>query len=319
MNPKTNILDIQNMMPADFRDLDRETTCVVIPFAPIEYHGDHLPLGTDFINAGKSFRDGCIKFSEQHSGFTFLFTPVVPMGSDAVPHNGSLWVSASTVRKTSEELALRFIEYGFKNIAIFSGHGGLSHMVALESTARSLMRKHSRKKVKIFVPILYIMTRIFKQDFIDRLNTRLPDSEKLYEDDIRQLAYEGHGGRLETSYILHAAPDLMNDNFRTAESHDPDAGPVADILLKLLKLLPGNMGKELEIGARSLAVAMAWLSGGAKNGYMGFPSRASKEFGVALDDAVCSLYSDLLQEVLINNRIPAEGTELFTVLKIFMK
>lgn len=311
------IYDIQNMMPEDFRALDRNKTCVVIPFSPIEYHGDHLPLGTDYINASKSFRDGCSQFLEENSEFSFLFTPVVPIGSDAVSHSGTIWVSNSTVRRTAEEMALRFIEYGFKNIAIFSGHGGLGHMLALETTARSLMRKHRKNKVKIFVPILYIFTRIFKREFIETLNARLPDDEKLNDDDIRGLVYEGHGGRLETSYILHAAPELMNDGYKTAKTWEPEPGPVAEVLLKLLKLLPKNISEDLEIGARSLAVAMVWLSGGAKNGYMGIPSRASKTFGEALDASICSLYSDLLTEVLVNGKIPSEGSELFTVLKIF--
>ncbi|MEW5946882.1 MAG: creatininase family protein, partial [bacterium] len=127
-----NVLDVHKLRPSQFRGLDRRRTVAVLPFAPIECHGEHLPLGTDYIAAGELFRSAAERFAEANPEWKFLFTPVIPLGADAVPHGGSLWVSAGVVRDVADEMTKRFIEYGFRFVALFSSHGGFGQTLAME-------------------------------------------------------------------------------------------------------------------------------------------------------------------------------------------
>ncbi len=314
MNMDVRFKEINKLKPAEFRDLNRDRTCVVIPVAPIEYHGDHLPLGTDYVNARDSFRSGCEKFAETNPDWKFLFMPVIPVGCDAVPHGGTIWVSPRIIHDIAEEVSQRFLDYGFRYIAIYSGHGGYRQMGAFEEVARLHNIRYASKKARVFAPLTYLFTKMASRAFVDGLNSYL--DEPLSEEDIRQMVYETHGGRFETSYILHAAPELMDEGYKNA----PDALPaphqiVKSLIDKVMPLIPGL--KDLQKGAEALAVAMAWFYGGCGNGYLGYPSRASAELGRAIDGATSDIFADLLKQVLIGDKVPSEGLELLAAIKLF--
>jgi creatinine amidohydrolase len=314
MGMEDRFLEIYKLKPAEFRALDRDRTCVVIPIAPIEYHGDHLPLGTDYVNSRDSFRSGCERFSGSNPDWKFLFMPVIPVGCDAVPHGGTIWVSPRLIRDLAEEVSRRFLDYGFRYIAIYSGHGGYRQMGAFEEVARIHNLKYARKKARVFAPLTYMFTKVASREFVDNLNSYL--AEPITDEDIRQMVYETHGGRFETSYMLHAAPELMDESYKTARDVLPEPHLIVKALIEnVMPLIPGV--KDLQKGAEALAVAMTWFYGGCENGYLGYPSRASAEFGHAFAGAMSGIFAELLEEVLIGDKIPSDGLELLAALRLF--
>lgn len=310
----TNIYDMHELLPARFRALPRDRTLVVIPFAPIEYHGDHLPLGTDFIFGGGIFREACAAFAEKHTDWNFVFLPVFPLGADTVPHGGSLSVNKSTIRDVAEQVCSQLIGYGFRYIALFSGHGGYGQVTALEEVSRKLVSKHSSKNVKVFSALTYLLARSAEPEFMEMLSSLLP--QPLDDEDIRQLCYETHGGRVETSYILSVAPELMDETYIAAEGIEPGPGPVmSSVLDAAAAIIPGLSEHERKYGIRALAAAVTWFYGGAKKGYLGHPERASAEFGEAVRGTISPVFGELLAEVLLNGNIPRDGDNFYRALR----
>ena len=318
MKETTNILEMDKLSPAQFRNLDRSRTLVVIPFAPIEFHGDHLPLGTDIIFARDAFRFVGKRFTAANPDWTFLFLPVIPLGADTVPHGGSLWVDKTIIRDVAEQMVEKLIGYGFRYISLFTGHGGYGQVVALEEVSRKMRAKHKKKNVMVFAPLTYLLQRTASKEFQDLLNSHLP--EPLNEEDMRQMTFESHGGRWETSYTMVAAPELMDDTYKTAASHEPAPHPlIGGILDTLAAVLPGSTEDEKKFGVRMLGAAMAWFFGGAKHGYLGHPERASLEFGIAVRECISEFFLDLLNEALLNDKLPKGGDELYIALRLLAR
>ena len=47
------ILYYEALTDAELMAMDKETAMVILPISLLEAHGPHLPLGTDFLMAGK--------------------------------------------------------------------------------------------------------------------------------------------------------------------------------------------------------------------------------------------------------------------------
>lgn len=170
----------------------------------------------------------------------------------------------------------------------------------------------------MFSPLTHLLQRTATQEFIDMLNAHL--SQPLGEDELRELIYESHGGRWETSYTLCAAPELMDDSYKTARGHEPAPHPVIGAALDALAtVLPGAREDEKKLGVRMLGAAMAWFFGGAKHGYLGHPERASIEFGNAVRESIASVFLDLLEDVLLKGKLPKGGAELSVALRLLAR
>ncbi|HOX28906.1 MAG TPA: creatininase family protein [bacterium] len=312
---ENHILDMSKLKPSEFRTLDRRHTVAVVPFSPIEYHGDHLPLGTDYIFAGEVLRSAAAEFIKSNPDWKFMFTPVFPLGADTVPHGGSLSVKKSTLADVADQISEQLIKYGFRYIALFSGHGGYGQILALEETAAKKRKKHAGKKTLVFSPLTYLLQRTASKEFVEMVNKRL--SKPLDEEDLRQMTYESHGGKVETSYILSVAPELMDERYKTMPPIEPEPNIIIKSTLEtLVTILPNAQENEKLIGVRMLTAAMTWFFSGAKNGYLGNPARASVEFGLAIRGAISELFCELFTDVLINNEIPECGGDFLIALKL---
>ncbi|MEW5944962.1 MAG: hypothetical protein AB1742_02060, partial [bacterium] len=66
----------------------------------------------------------------------------------------------------------------------------------------------------------------------------------------------------------------------------------------------------------ALSVAMGWYYSGASKGYMGFPSRASAEFGAAVRQAATGILVEMLEDSLLKGKTPKAGPGMYLALKI---
>ena len=116
------------------RVIDRVTT-VVIPFGSIEYHGGHLPLGSDSLLAD-------VVGEEVAERLDAVLAPTVRVGC-ADPHihgKGTLSVPVETLSTTAYHVASSLVAHGFRVIALISTHGG--NLAALEDAVRLLTEEH---------------------------------------------------------------------------------------------------------------------------------------------------------------------------------
>lgn len=192
------ILPLAEMTAKEVDALDRAKTCVLLPVSPVEEHGPHLPLGTDFMQADGMARRLCDRIPD----WTFLLHPVVPIGSDAFHYPGTVNVRPSAVRAVVVDVARSFARHGFTRLLVSSHHGGPRHNLALDAGARAATRGRMRA--------LSIAGRFIVELYLDGAIKEFCAKHKLEVSDY-------HAGAFETSEMMVFRPDLVRDEWRTLE------------------------------------------------------------------------------------------------------
>jgi len=111
---------LEEMTSPEVRALSRETV-VVIPFAAIEQHGPHLPIGTDTL-----ITEGLVRGLERRMRERFLALPVQRFGASAhhLPFAGTTSLSTRTFLDVARDLGTSMAGHGFKKLLLLNGHGG---------------------------------------------------------------------------------------------------------------------------------------------------------------------------------------------------
>lgn len=117
------------------RSIESGVTTVVVPFGSIEYHGGHLPLGSDSLLA--DFVGAVVA-----ERLDAVLAPTVRVGH-ADPHMhriGTISVPAENLRTTADHIAGSLVADGFRVIVLVSAHGG--NQAVLEDVAGRLSERH---------------------------------------------------------------------------------------------------------------------------------------------------------------------------------
>ena len=122
-NPLWSQERVKNYLPhmtsPEVADLLTRTDMVIIPVGALEQHGDHLPIGTDFINGVER----CKLIAQERD---ILVAPVLMVGQS--PYHmgfaGSITLRAETIIDVHLQAVESLIEHGFKRFIIMNAHGG---------------------------------------------------------------------------------------------------------------------------------------------------------------------------------------------------
>lgn len=122
-NPLWTQQKIKNYLPhmtvPEVKELLTKSDLVVIPIGALEQHGNHLPIGTDFING----IERCKLLAQERD---ILACPVLMAGQS--PYHmgfaGSITLSAETIINVHMETVKSLIRHGFKRFILMNSHGG---------------------------------------------------------------------------------------------------------------------------------------------------------------------------------------------------
>ncbi|MHC4706596.1 MAG: creatininase family protein [Planctomycetota bacterium] len=122
-NPFWTQQKVKNYLPhmtaPEVEALLTRTDMVIIPVASLEQHGNHLPIGTDFINGVER----CKLIAQERD---ILVSPVLMVGQS--PYHmgfaGTITLSVETILKVHLEAVESLIKHGFKRFVIMNAHGG---------------------------------------------------------------------------------------------------------------------------------------------------------------------------------------------------
>ncbi len=187
MNPAVH--QWQDMTTEDFRMIDPETSMALLPMAATEQHGPHLPLSTDAVIC-QGILDAALSQSFETQG-SVIVLPLQGVG-DSLEHTdfpGTLSLSADTVTEVIFQLGTCVRRTGIRKLLIFNSHGGQTQVIDIAALKL-------RQEFKMFVAKAH--------------SFRFGLPEGIVADD--ELRHGLHGGAVETSMMLHLAPDLVRQD-----------------------------------------------------------------------------------------------------------
>jgi creatinine amidohydrolase len=168
---------------------------VIIPVASQEQHGNHLPIGTDFINGVER----CKLIAQERD---ILVAPVLMVGQSPyhMEFPGTMTLSADLIIDVHLEAVESLIRHGFKRFIIMNAHGGNRAISTL------LVDQINQTTAGVAVEFGQAI-RPFEEE------PSTPPSTVL----------DRHGGTGETSRSLYLMPTLVQlDKAVTAELTLPD-------------------------------------------------------------------------------------------------
>ncbi|HNT36511.1 MAG TPA: creatininase family protein, partial [bacterium] len=114
----------ENLTSPDFAKAAKETGVCVLTMGVIEKHGDHLPLGTDFLNVHKI---ACLAADKEKAVVfpPFYFGQIY----EARCFPGTVTIKPTLLLELIEGVLDEIGRNGFKKIIIYSGHGGNKALV----------------------------------------------------------------------------------------------------------------------------------------------------------------------------------------------
>ena len=172
-----------------WEDLDSsEARIAILPIGAIEQHGQHLPLGTDWIIADKIAQ----KLGERLNAYVL---PALPYGNsqEHMGFPGTITLRPHTLALIIEDIVLSLRHHGITKVVVLSSHGG---------------------------------NWIIKPTIRD-LNFRYPDMTIIWTDgalpgEQERIPQDIHSGRGETSTMLFYHPELVKMD--KAADFTPDVG-----------------------------------------------------------------------------------------------
>jgi creatinine amidohydrolase len=175
----------QDMTTVEIAALDAARVIAVLPVAAIEQHGPHLPLSVDAtINRGVLER----ALALMPADLPVSVLPALPIGKSdehgAFP--GTLSLSAETLIRLWSEIGDSVARAGVRKLVLLNTHGGQPQI--LDVVASGLRARHQMLAVAVNAYRLYDAGAMFPAD---------------------ELKHGIHGGAIETSIMLHLAPDQV--------------------------------------------------------------------------------------------------------------
>jgi creatinine amidohydrolase len=169
----------------DFRGLDRAASVVLFPVAATEQHGPHLPLSTDAC-IGRGIVARALELAPGDLDVLVLPQSNVGLSLEHARFAGTLSHGAETLIAAWCEVGAGVAAAGLRKLVFFNSHGGQPQIVDI--VAQRLRARHGMLVVRA-----------------NSFGFGMPDG--LF--DGAEVDHGLHGGAIETSMMLHLAPDLV--------------------------------------------------------------------------------------------------------------
>lgn len=232
------------------RRLAEAGAVALVPIGSTEAHGPHLPLGVDVFIAEEVCRRVAQRLRAR--GREALIFPAVPYGVTefAARFSGTVSVSAEATERFLSDVLAGIAAHGFGRIGVLNHHLEPAHFAVVHQAARHAAE---RTGATIVVPD----------------HRKKPIGPQLGEEFVRGGS---HAGRYETSLMLAAAPERVDEAARRA-----------------LPELAVDLPARIKAGARTFDEC------GGPDAYFGAPAAATAEEG----DRLLELLAEVSEAALL--------------------
>ena len=283
---KGMVLKVEEISGLKLDALDRESTLIVIPFGILEFHGPHLPYGTDFFENEAMTEKMIQTISKEDPKTDIVLYPTIPVGVFGIenlspskfPTIGSFVIRPETMKAVIMDLCANFARFGFKSIVIASFHGAPEHCTAINQAADEATKAYS---ISVFPVMSYLFFPLFFEgQYIEKFNDRL--KTKLSAEEKEALRRFVHAEAFETSAMLYLKPDLVDDSYKTLKPVVYDYDKMFDELRKLDDWqgyvgIPSKSGAEIGevvigvVGEECAGLVLRWRGGEDMSKIRGYP------------------------------------------------
>lgn len=163
----------------------------VLPFGAIEQHGPHLPLVTDLLVAETLAHDAVEAYGTEHE-LWLLPALACTKSNEHAWAPGTLWLSAATLMAVVHDLGRSVANTPLRKLVLLNGHGG--NTALLNVCARELRLDFG---LATFVMHPSVPPDHGGASAAEEFGTGI------------------HGGKDETSLVLHLRPDLVRMDLAT--------------------------------------------------------------------------------------------------------
>lgn len=165
----------ERMRPGELAEARERASLVYVPIGSVEYHGHHVPVGFDTLNA----QEACLRAAEQTGG---VVAPATFWGTQGhVGFPGSLLLEKATVAAWAADVMEKLAGQKYRLIVFVTGHWGSVQGALIRQEAERFMAAGAEAKVAVL--------DVFTLDPLGR---------------------EEHAGVWETSIALHLFPELVD-------------------------------------------------------------------------------------------------------------
>ena len=168
-----------------------ENLIAVLPVAATEQHGPHLPVSVD-TTIIEGIVEHAVERLPEDLDVTFLPSIGIGKSNEHSAYKGTISFSVETLMRMWMEIGDSVSAAGVKKMVLFNSHGG--QMQPMEIVARDLRVKHN---------MLVVSANWWQLGLPDDLISE------------QELKHGIHAGDMETSMMLHLAPDKVDMDHAT--------------------------------------------------------------------------------------------------------
>ena len=246
------------------RDLLKINQTVIIPVGLIEQHGHHLPLGTDLYNTSELLRIGAERFNA-------FVAPTLSYCFSGGELPGTMNTNPQMFGVFLSDICSEFVRNGFKNIIVLLGHGGTDNLAALKNGLQMLLRRDqgSMSDVALCLVPVYELSKTW----MDALCTK-PEADF-------------HAGLVETSLMLYWKPELVRERIDMDDEY----------AARMMRTDQDWFEHREKVFDHPFVVEKVSQREEVKVGVMGFPERATAEFGRKICGEMIDGLSDFINKL----------------------
>lgn len=191
-----SIFKMEEMTWNEIEKLDKEKSIIFVALSPIEEHGPHLPLGTDYISANDILKAVVDNLEIKNSEYNYVIHPSFPIGYNecVMDFPGTIFYRSKTLENLLVDFGESINRIGFKKIIIVNHHLDLGHIKSIENAKDRLFKECSLKILEVAGRIIYSESK-----------------DKNSDEDVEN---EIHADIRETSFMLFKHPNLVRKCYK---------------------------------------------------------------------------------------------------------